>query len=424
LVVASIQEKGKGFLLFLRTMFFFYFAGVFIYSIFLRIVASFNYKAKLWVTGRIDWRNKLKTIPKDKKTIWVHCASLGEFEQGRPIIEKIKSEYPNYFIVLTFFSPSGFEVRKNYEKADLVMYLPIDLPSENLDFIKAINPVLAIFVKYEFWFGYLNKLKQLNIPTLFIAVRFRKNQHFFKWYGGWAQKQLRKISVIHVQDEISKNLLNTIDVNTAIVSGDTRYDRVNENAEKAKKTEAIEKWLRNKKCIIAGSTWAIDDNLMLPWEDSNYMLIIAPHEINTGRIDQIKSKIGKNGILFTEIHKAKDENVLVLNNMGMLLSVYKMGHIAYVGGGFGSGLHNILEPAAFGLPVIFGNKHVKFPEAKALIDAGGAIEISNRKEFNAAIEFLSDKMNYEKASNNCSLFVKSQTGASKLIMNSVNEILN
>ena len=163
---------------------------------------------------------------------------------------------------------------------------------------------------------------------------------------------------------------------------------------------------------------------MLPWEDSNYKLIIAPHEINTGRIDQIKSKIGKNGILFTEIHKAKDENVLVLNNMGMLLSVYKMGHIAYVGGGFGSGLHNILEPAAFGLPVIFGNKHVKFPEAKALIDAGGAIEISNRKEFNDAIEFLSDKMNYEKASNNCSLFVKSQTGASKLIMNSVNEILN
>ncbi len=405
-------------------MFFFYYAGIFIYSIFLRIAASFNYKAKLWVTGRKDWRNKLKSIPTNKKTIWVHCASLGEFEQGRPIIEKIKSEYPNYFIVLTFFSPSGFEVRKNYEKADLVMYLPIDLPSENIDFIKAVNPVLAIFVKYEFWFGYLNKLKQLNIPILFIAVRFRKNQHFFKWFGGWAQKQLKQISVIHVQDEISRNLLNNIGINTAIVSGDTRYDRVNENAEKANKTEVIEKWLGNKKCVIAGSTWSIDDDLMLPWDNIDYKLIIAPHEINASRIEQIKNKVGKHGILFTELNNAQNENILVLNNMGMLLSVYKMGHIAYVGGGFGSGLHNILEPAAFGLPVIFGNKHEKFPEAKALIDAEGAIEISNRKEFNDAIEFLTIKMNYEKASKNCSLFVKSQTGASKIIMDSVNEILN
>jgi len=405
-------------------MFYFYYISVFIYSIFIKIAALFNYKAKLWVTGRIDWRYKLTSIPKDKKTIWVHCASLGEFEQGRPIIEKIKSEYPSYFIVLTFFSPSGFEVRKNYEKADLVMYLPIDLPSENVDFIKAINPDLAIFVKYEFWFGYLNKLKQLNIPTLFVAVRFRKNQHFFKWFGGWAQKQLKQISVIHVQDEISKILLNKIGVNNAIVSGDTRYDRVSENADKAKVTEAIEKWLGNKKCIIAGSTWAIDDNLMLPWENSNYKLIIAPHEINHSRIEQIKSKVGKHGILFSELNNAREENILVLNNMGMLLSVYKMGQIAYVGGGFGTGLHNILEPAAFGLPVIFGNKHEKFPEAKALIDAGGAIEISNRKEFNTAIDFLSDKMNYEKASNKCSLFVKSQTGATKLIMKSVNEILN
>jgi len=405
-------------------MFFFYYISIFFYSIFIKIAALLDYKAKLWVSGRIDWRNHLNSISKDKKTIWIHCASLGEFEQGRPIIEKIKFEYPSYFIVLTFFSPSGFEVRKNYEKADLVMYLPIDLPTENADFIKGINPVLAIFVKYEFWFGYLKKLKQLNIPTLFIAVRFRKNQHFFKWFGGWAQKQLKQISIIHVQDEMSKELLNKIGFNAAIVSGDTRYDRVNVNAEKAKNTEIIEKWLGNKKCIIAGSTWAIDDDLMLPWENKDYKLIIAPHEINKARIEQIRNKIGKHGILFTELNNAKEENILILNNMGMLLSVYKMGHIAYVGGGFGSGLHNILEPAAFGLPVIFGNKHKKFPEAKALIDAGGAIEISNRTEFNVAIDFFSDKMNYENASNNCSLFVKSQTGASKLIMNSINEILN
>ena len=405
-------------------MFFFYYAGILLYLFFLRIASLFNYKAKLWLKGRYKWRTQLELIPKDKKTIWVHCASLGEFEQGRPIIEKLKLAYPSHFILLTFFSPSGYEVRKNYEYVDLVMYLPLDLPRNNNDFIKGINLVLAVFVKYEFWFGYLNKLKELNIPTLFIAVRFRKNQHFFKWFGRWAQKQIKQISFIHVQDEISKNILKGIGINNAIVSGDTRYDRVSENAEKAIKTAVIEKWLINKKCIIAGSTWSIDDDLMLPWENKNYKLIIAPHEINTARIEQLKNKIGKDGILFTELNENAHQNILVLNNMGMLLSVYKMGHIAYVGGGFGSGLHNILEPAAFGVPVIFGSKHSKFPEAKSLIEAGGAIEITNRLEFNNAIEFYSNAINYERASKSCIHFIEQQKGAAELIMKSIHEILN
>jgi len=405
-------------------MFFFYYFSVFIYSIGIKIAALFHYKAKLWITGRNNWRNKLELIPKNKKIIWIHCASLGEFEQGRPIIEQLKKECPTYFIVLTFFSPSGYEVRKNYDKADLVMYLPIDLPTENNDFIRGINPSLAIFVKYEFWFGYLSKLKELSIPTLFIAVRFRENQYFFKWYGEWARKQLSKITIIHTQDKTSKNLLHTIGINSTIVSGDTRYDRVRENAEKANKTEVIENWLKKKKCIIAGSTWNVDDALMLPWENTNYKLIIAPHEINAARIEQLRKKIGNNGILFTELNKDSNQDILALNNMGMLLSVYKMGHIAYVGGGFGSGLHNILEPAAFGVPVIIGNKHDKFPEAKALIKVGGAIEIGNRKEFNEAIEFYSDPSNYENASKNCIDFIQNQTGAAQLIMKSIHEILN
>jgi 3-deoxy-D-manno-octulosonic-acid transferase len=405
-------------------MFLFYYLSIFFFLIVIKIAAWFNIKAALNINGRKGWRQKLKLIPEGRKTIWVHCASLGEFEQGRPIIENLKKEYPAYFIVLSFFSPSGYEIRKNYEAADLVMYLPFDLPSNNSDFIKGVRPSLAIFVKYEFWFGYLNQLKKNNVPIMFIAVRFRENQHFFKWYGTWSKRQLKNISTFHAQDENSKILLNKIGIQNVIVSGDTRYDRVSQNAENAKKTESIEKWLNKGKCVIAGSTWSVDDSLMLPWENSDFKLIIAPHEINESRIEQLKQKVGNKGVLFTDLNENSDQNILILNNMGMLLSVYKMGHIAYVGGGFGSGLHNILEPAAFGIPVIFGNIHDKFPEAEALIKAKGAIEVSNRKEFNAAIEFYTNHINYERTSINCSNFVKNQRGASQLIMKSIHEILN
>lgn len=404
-------------------MFFLYNSSILIYLAFIRLAALFNSKAKLWVNGRIDWKEKLKLIPKNKKTIWMHCASLGEFEQGRPIIEKLKSNYPNHFIVLTFFSPSGFEVRKNYDKVDLVMYLPIDLNSENIDFINGINPAIAIFVKYEFWFGYLRELRKKNIPTILISARFRENQHFFKWYGKWAKNQLKNFSQIHVQDKDSFNLLNLIGYKNSIISGDTRYDRVWENATTAKEIQIIKNWLNNEKCLIAGSTWSADDNIILPWVNKKYKLIIAPHEINVSRIEQLKNKIGKNGILFTELNNLKNENILILNNMGMLLSVYKMGTIAYVGGGFGSGLHNILEPAAFGLPVIFGNKHKKFPEAKSLINAGGGFEVTNKNDFNKVMDFLQIESNYLSASENCKQFVKNQTGASLKIMETINNYI-
>ena len=410
-------------------MWFLYHLTIRIYLFSIRIASLFSDKARKWVDGRKDWKKHLADrLPANRRMIWMHCASLGEFEMGRPVIERLREDYPDYGIVITFFSPSGYEIRKNYSGADVVCYLPADLPGNARDFIGLVNPQLAIFVKYEFWFGYLKVLKEKGIPSILISGRFRKEQHFFQKYGHWFRQQIQQFSLMHVQDESSADLLKAIGFQPVIVSGDTRYDRVYENTKHPVEIPVITKWLNGRQCLIAGSTWSVDDALMLPWKNPDIKLIIAPHEINQTRIKELMEKAGGSCITFSELQKndqvtSENRPILIIDNIGMLLSIYAVGTIAYVGGAFGSGLHNILEPAASGLPVLFGPKHDKFPEAEALESAGCAKTIHHQEEFLHAMNFFLEKDMLMGTSGKCKHFVETRIGATSSIMASIKKIL-
>jgi 3-deoxy-D-manno-octulosonic-acid transferase len=404
-----------------------YFFVIRIYILLLKISTGFSEKAHLWVEGRVDWKAKLSAaIPKDKEVCWIHCASLGEFEQGRPVIEAIRQENPEIFILLTFFSPSGYEVRKKYPLVNFVAYLPPDLPNDIDAFIDIVHPKLVIFVKYEFWFGYLTELHRRKIPTLLISSRFRPEQHFFSWYGTWFKNQLNHFTHIHVQDQASSNLLKKIGFTSVTVSGDTRYDRVTDNAVSPAPLPEIEAWLHGRKCLIAGSIWAADDPLMLPWMEKEWALIVAPHEVHDSRLGMLDDASGVYSVRYSDLDTDPQgrKNVLIIDNIGMLLSIYKLGQIAYVGGGFGKGLHNILEPAACGLPVLFGPHHKKFPEAAALEKAGGGKSVKDVKSFRKAFKEFSDPEELARVSENCRKFVSELTGAKNSIMDSVRLYLN
>ena len=359
-----------------------YKTGIFLYVIAIKIAAFRSTKARNWVKGRAEQLPIFDSPSyKNDDWVWFHCASLGEFEQGRPVMEELRKKAPHYKILLTFFSPSGFEVRKTYPGADLVLYLPLDTKSNVEKFLQTFQPKLAVFVKYEFWFGYLDALKQKNIPTFLISARFRTDQIFFQFYGSWFRKQLECFSEIHVQDEDSAKLLNSIGYSRFVVSGDSRYDRVYSNAQSPQSLPLIENWIQGRKVLIAGSTWPEDDSVIFPWHSEYWSLIVAPHEISEHRIQAIESSCGTTSIRYSELMKEPQKShVLILDNVGMLLSVYALGNMAYVGGAFGKGLHNILEPAACGLPVIFGPEHSKFIEASELIKHKGALSISNKEQ--------------------------------------------
>lgn len=388
-------------------------------------MASFrSKKAAQWIQGRKNQHWESIRKPGDK-WVWFHCASLGEFEQGRPVIEALKKELPHIKIVLSFFSPSGFEVRKNYPFADSIIYLPADTPSNVNRFLQAFQPELAVIVKYEFWFGYLRALKEKGIPTYLISARFRRNQHFFQSWGFWFRKQLSCFTEIHVQDKESEVLLHHVGYNTTQVSGDSRYDRVAENASNPAPRIEIENWIAGRKVLIAGSTWPEDDEIVFPWNSDEWAIIVAPHEISEVRIEQVEKSCGKTSMRYTQLSSNnKQTEVLILDNMGMLLSVYALGDLAYVGGAFGKGLHNILEPAACGLPVIFGPKFNKFLEAEELIQAGGGFSISNRDSFLKTFIELSNPDTLKAKSALCASFVQSKTGATQKIIRSLLSQLN
>jgi 3-deoxy-D-manno-octulosonic-acid transferase len=357
----------------------------------------------------------------------MHCASLGEFEQGRPLLEAAREQYPGYKLLLTFFSPSGYEIRKNYTGADLVLYLPLDGPNNAREFIEAINPSLVLWIKYEYWYYYLLELKKRNIPVLLISGIFRSDQPFFKWYGGIWKKILENFDHLFVQTKNSENLLNQVGVSGKItVTGDTRFDRVTAIAEQWEKlAEPIEQFCEGHQVIVAGSTWEEDEEELIHYAKAypKIRFIFVPHEVSKERINDLQKEFPEallysslvNRQLSTVIHS----NVLIIDTIGILSRLYKYANIAYVGGGFNeSGIHNILEAAVYGKPVIFGPEYEKFAEANDLINAGGAFSIGNALELEALLnKLLDDTGEWEKSSKAARNYVQSHKGATSLIMN-------
>lgn len=405
---------------------FLYTLSVQLYSIAIHIASLFNTKAKLWVNGRKNGISNLTTGLKKRKAnqhlIWVHCASLGEFEQGRPLIEKIKKEQPYTFILLTFFSPSGYEVRKNYSQADYICYLPIDTPTNAKAFVDVVKPQAVFFVKYEFWFNFLKELKTQHIPTYLISGIFREEHYFFKPRGKWFCKHLTAFTHFFVQDTISENLLQRVGYTNTTVAGDTRFDRVAEIAENAKALDLVKLFCNNQHVLIAGSTWAQDINILsqFDYKAAAFKLIIAPHEIHESHIQWTIQQFSNLTII--KYSEANEQNVatadvLIIDNIGMLSSLYQYGYIAFIGGGFGKGIHNILEAATFGLPVVFGPNYHKFNEATELIKAGGAYSISSAEEFQKIVGSLST--NHSIAASIAKSYVSSRIGATNKIFDAV-----
>lgn len=378
-------------------------------------------KAKLWVDGR---KNLLNEIEKKAAELygcyWFHCASLGEFEQGRPLIERIKKEYPKQKIVLTFFSPSGFEVRKNYQGADAVFYLPADTPFNANRFINLLKPKAAIFVKYEFWQFFLNELKKQAVPTFLVSGIFRKEQRFFKWYGTSFRKALQCFTYLFVQNDASKILLQNIGLTNVLVAGDSRFDRVAEVKLLAQKLPIIEAFVGNSKVMVIGSSWPDDEllirGLTIHPRPEKWKYIIAPHNVNESSINRLR-QLFPESTLYSQ-PKNSESNVLIIDNIGLLSSAYQYATIAYVGGGFNSGIHNLLEAAAYEIPVIFGPNHQRFAEALDLIEKSAGFAVADFAELEKTFTKLHTNKNlYFAACKNAGEYVALHTGATQTILN-------
>ncbi len=424
---SSLQKSSQRILLLKQAgMFFLYNFSIYLYTACIKIASLFNRKAKKWVSGRKNWQKQLKnSIQNENKYVWFHASSLGEFEQGRPVIEEFRFKYPQYKILLTFFSPSGFEVRKNYVGADHVCYLPADINRNARNFIDTVNPALVFFIKYEFWFNYIQVLHQKNIPIFFFSVKFRPGQHFFKWYGGWFRKMLKKINWIFVQDENSEKLLQSIGLEKYSISGDTRFDRVLKVSQQKKAFPLIELFCGNKDVMVAGSTWPPDEEMMVDIINKfsgSLKFIIAPHEIDVERINSFQKMLHATSVKFS---KANEQNiitadVLIIDNIGILLHLYQYARFAYIGGGFGKNVHNILEAATFGVPVIFGPNYHKFQEVIDLIKLEGAFPVKNYEGFENIVAKLTSDNNFrEKCSGICRNFVIHNAGATSIIMEKI-----
>lgn len=406
---------------------FLYNLAIQIYHCSIWIAAFFNPKAKKWVDGRANWEDNLKAkLTFLEQPIWIHCASLGEFEQGRPLIEAIKKEQPTSKILLTFYSPSGYEIRHNYPLADAVIYLPPDGRKNAQKFLEIANPKMAIFVKYEFWFHYLNTLKQANIPTYLISAIFRQSQPFFKWYGSLHREMLNCFDALFLQDKASYDLLKKFHFQNIYIAGDTRIDRVLAIQSEEKPLPIIAEFCKNNSnVLVCGSTWEADENILFPFLNhslsNNYKTIIAPHEIDEAHVLNIQKKLTIPNITYSNAVKNGFGNarILIIDNIGMLAHLYRFGKIAYIGGGFGSGIHNTLEPIAFGLPVIFGTKFKKFHEAMTLVENGGAFSIQNEAELKAVFEKLEEASFYKNASEKTVGYLKKNEGATERILKAI-----
>lgn len=395
----------------------------------LKIVALFNNKIRLFVDGRKPvfkiLSNKIKAYD---KTIWFHAASLGEYEQGLPVMERMKSRFPNHLIVLTFFSPSGYEVRKNNTIADVTVYLPLDTQSNVNQFLKLVRPDMVFFIKYEYWPNYLNALQNKEIPTYLISGIFREKQVFFKWYGGFYRKALDAFEHFFVQNSGSKELLLKLGKTNVTVSGDTRFDRVTEILKQNNELDFIEEFKNNTLTVVIGSSWPKDEGLLVNYINTanNVKFIIAPHNINKDQIANLQNQISKKTVLFSSLNlkdvgasKLADYDVFIIDTIGILTKIYSYSDIVYVGGGFGNpGVHNILEPATYGVPIVIGPNYSHFAEATALVKMEGCISIANQEDLNEALDKLIQNaaVRYEKG-HICSTFVEMNKNASETIMN-------
>lgn len=407
-------------------MFFLYNQIVFIAGFLLKIVALFSPKMALFVKGRKDVFKTLEAkIQANDKSIWFHAASLGEYEQGLPVIEKIKEKYPSHKIIVTFFSPSGYEVRKNNTVANCTVYLPLDTQKNAKQFIELTNPELVFFIKYEYWPNYLNELKKRNIKTYLISGILRENQAFFKWYGGFYRKSLDAFDFFFVQNESSKQLLQSLGHQNVLVSGDTRFDRVSTILEKDNTLNFIAEFKDNKITVVVGSSWPKDEEIIAQYineySNENVKFIIAPHNIKAEQIANLKTLITKPTVLFSEKENQSlsDQHVFIIDTIGILTKIYSYADIAYVGGGFGNpGVHNILEPATFGIPIVIGPNYSHFAEATALVKLEGCVSIANNKDLLETFDDLIYKpdIRFQKGAI-CRQFVQQNKGATAIILN-------
>jgi 3-deoxy-D-manno-octulosonic-acid transferase len=380
---------------------FIYNIAIYLTEIVLKCGAWFNKKLAQGVKGRLNTFKILEDhLDNNDKTLWFHCASLGEYEQGLPVFEGLRKAYNNHKVVLSFFSPSGYEVRKNSPIADIVVYLPIDTKSNAKKFIKQVNPELTIFVKYDIWPNFLNELKRKQKRAILISAAFRKNQSFFKFYGAPLRAALFSFEHIFTQNNISKELLQSINYNQVTVSGDTRFDRVSSQLDIDNSLDFIETFKDNKLCVVAGSTWPEGETLLINYINSkapkDVKFIIAPHNIKPTQIKHLQEKINSESVLYSEMDKKplSDSTVFIVDTIGILTKIYNYADIAYVGGALGNtGLHNTLEPAVFGVPIIIGNNYDKFPEAKAMLSDGGMFSVSNQKELDKVLTELIENDN-------------------------------
>lgn len=404
-----------------------YSLSIFLFSAVIRLVAPFNIKAKQMSKGRARVFPDLKSkITHDRPIVWVHCASLGEFEQGRPLIEAIKKTKPEYRILLTFFSPSGYEIRKNYELADYITYLPADTRKNAVALIDLVQPRMVFFIKYEFWHHFTGELKRRNIPLYLVSAIFRPNQLFFKKspWAAWYRKMLFRFEHFFVQDDQSVQLLAQLGINQATKAGDTRFDRVAEIARNGKILPVVEKFKGNSKLVVVGSSWKPDEELLAPYIEKHpeIKFVIAPHEIKRGNIERLINLLKNSVICYTEVTEKTDMNsqVLIVDTIGILSSIYKYADVAYIGGGFGVGIHNTLEAAIFGMPILFGPNYLKFQEAVNMVNLGVAFPVSEyaalEKNLNSVL--TSDERRRE-ISQKCTEYTRQNLGATAIILNKV-----
>ncbi len=404
-----------------------YAASIRIYWICIIIACLFNEKARLWVRGRKNIFGQMDEKVKSGPVIWFHAASLGEFEQGRPLIEEIRKRYPEYKILITFFSPSGYEIRKNYQGADFIFYLPLDTRHNAVRFVQTVKPSMAIFIKYEFWYNYLSVLKSYKIPVYLVSGIFRQQQVFFRWYGAWFRRLLANFSHLFVQTQESEALLRMINIGNVTVSGDTRFDRVKQISMQAREIEVASVFKNDQVCLVAGSTWPKDEALLIKYFNQPQImskLILVPHEIDEPHIQHIISQLKKPFVRFSTAGKddIADRQVLIIDNIGMLSSLYRYGEIAYLGGGFGKGIHNILEAAVYGLPVMFGPNYAKFNEAVELLRLGGAFSINSYESLQATLDRLLNNPEERKQTGAIAgNYISNNTGATQMIINCIFE---
>lgn len=378
----------------------------------------------MWHGERAAFGVLKQKVDPSARYVWFHAASLGEFEQGRPLMERLRVMHPEYKILLTFFSPSGYEVRKDYKGADIICYLPLDTPINAIRFLRLVRPEMAFFIKYEFWWNYLHILKHRNVPVYSVSSIFRHEQVFFRWYGYQYRYVLRCFTHFFVQNEVSRELLATLGITNVSITGDTRFDRVLQIRDQQKPLPIVKAFKQEYKVFIAGSSWPPDEDLFIKYfnEHKEWRLIIAPHVIGEDHLKEILSKLNRKTVRYTEAteENVRDAECLIIDCFGLLSSIYRLGDIAYVGGGFGVGIHNVLEAAVWNIPVLFGPNNKRFQEAQGLLKSEGGFEVTDYNSFDGTVSHLiTDEAFLKDAGEKAGAFVKSMTGATDVILSSV-----